>query len=244
MGGFYDHCYSVLGLSSEASPTEVRSAYRRLVKLYHPDHDMSVDAQIKYAEARAAYNALLNRPVVKIIRPQQPSSPRRHAAEPFHWNEPFNWKSPPQPPAAKKRRPFSWAALPRVLWESVDEGAGVEMLVRSAFTCYILWSAMAPTAKILALFIMPLSLCGSAVFRYYYTRPPQDKGVYFFASICYGVGVSAVFTVWIFFLELTWNFLLTKFAYYSLVFYTAILPLWVHPLIWTTLELRRRKLWG
>jgi molecular chaperone DnaJ len=30
--------YAILGISSTASPEEIRSAYRRLAKEYHPDH--------------------------------------------------------------------------------------------------------------------------------------------------------------------------------------------------------------
>jgi hypothetical protein len=222
MDEFYDKYYSVLGLSPEAGPGEVRAAYRRLIKLYHPDHDGSLDAQIKYAEVRAAYDALHNKPAAEYPRPRPP----------FHETGFERRKPPPQPPADKKRRPFSWAALPRVAWESVDEIIGVQILLRSAFTCYILWLAIAPVTQILAFSVMPLSLCGAAVFRYYHTRTPQNKAVYFFASLCYGVGLSAIFTVWTFFLEFTWNFILIKFVYHSLVFYMAMLPLWVHPLIW------------
>ncbi|MDR2179968.1 MAG: J domain-containing protein [Synergistaceae bacterium] len=229
MEEFYAHCYSVLGLSPGADPEEVRSAYRRLIKRYHPDHDKSAHAQTTYFEVRAAYESLHNRPVIAIPPPRRDTPPRQKA--PPQKAAPCSRKSPFTRPAGKT--PFSWTALPNVLWKSVNEVAGVQIMVRSALTCYILWSVIAPMTKTLAFFAMPLSLCGSAVFRYYYPRPPQDKGVYFFASLCYGVGLSAVFTVWIFFLELTWNFLLTKFVYHSLVFYTAILPLWIHPLIWT-----------
>jgi hypothetical protein len=240
MNALYDHHYAVLGLSSEATLKEVRSAYRRLVRIYHPDRDKSADAQVKYLEVRAAYDALRGRPAVKVAhrvtrntRPQQPPFSRRDAPE----AEPRRWESPPshtkskKRPTGKKRPPFSWAALPRVVWKSAEEVAGVQILARSTFTCYILWSVIAPVTKTLAFFVIPLSLCGAAAFRHYYTRPPQDKGVYVLASLCYGVGVSAVFTTWTFFLEPTRNYLLTKFVYYSLVFYTAILLLWVHPLL-------------
>ncbi|MDR1622572.1 MAG: J domain-containing protein [Synergistaceae bacterium] len=235
MDEFYDHCYAVLGLSPGAAPEEVRSAYRRLLKRYHPDHDKSIDAQIKYAEVRAAYDSLHStndKPVIELVRPQQPPSSHRDTYRGHTFDAgSYRRKAPPRPTTgrktSKKRRTFSWAALPLVLWESVDEIAGLQMLARSALTCYILWSAIAPTTKALALLAMPLSLCGSAVFRYYCTRTPRDKGVYFLASLCYGVGLSAVFTVWTFFLELTWHFLLTKFVYHSLVFYMAILALWV-----------------
>jgi len=53
-----DHYYTILELQSEASPDEIKAAYRRLAKLYHPDHDSSLDAEMKYKEVRAAYDVL------------------------------------------------------------------------------------------------------------------------------------------------------------------------------------------
>ena len=50
--------FYVLGLQPGASPAEIRAAYRRLVKLYHPDHDQSLDAEVKYKEISVAYYTL------------------------------------------------------------------------------------------------------------------------------------------------------------------------------------------
>jgi len=52
--------YRILGLQFGASPTEIRAAYRRLVKLYHPDKDQSADSMAMYKEIRTAYEKLLN----------------------------------------------------------------------------------------------------------------------------------------------------------------------------------------
>ena len=54
--------YYILGLQPEASPGEIKSAFRRLVKLYHPDQDQSLDAEMRYREIQAAYEALKNAP--------------------------------------------------------------------------------------------------------------------------------------------------------------------------------------
>jgi hypothetical protein len=53
-----DSFYRALGLQPGASPDEIRSAYRRLAKLYHPDKDPSLDGEMRYREIRAAYDAL------------------------------------------------------------------------------------------------------------------------------------------------------------------------------------------
>ncbi|MCL2146604.1 MAG: DnaJ domain-containing protein [Synergistaceae bacterium] len=52
--------YEILGLRPGASNAEVKSAYRSLVKLYHPDRDPSLAAEVMYNEIRDAYNKLLN----------------------------------------------------------------------------------------------------------------------------------------------------------------------------------------
>jgi len=51
--------YYTLGLQPGASPSEIKSAFRRLVKLYHADKDQSLDAEMKYREIQTAYRALL-----------------------------------------------------------------------------------------------------------------------------------------------------------------------------------------
>ena len=40
--------YKVLGLKAGASPDEIRSAYRRLVKKYHPDRNPSASAATQW----------------------------------------------------------------------------------------------------------------------------------------------------------------------------------------------------
>jgi len=54
-----DTYYFILGLQPGASPTEIKSAFRRLVKIYHADHDKSLDAEMKYKEIREAYGELI-----------------------------------------------------------------------------------------------------------------------------------------------------------------------------------------
>ena len=60
-----DYYYRILGLRTGASLDEVKAAYRRLVKLYHPDRNPSMDAEIMYREIRTAYEALLNSNIYK-----------------------------------------------------------------------------------------------------------------------------------------------------------------------------------
>lgn len=50
--------YEVLGLSKSASKDEIRKAYRRLSKKYHPDLNKEADAESKFKEVTEAYEVL------------------------------------------------------------------------------------------------------------------------------------------------------------------------------------------
>jgi len=59
-----DSYYYTLGLRPGASLDEIELAFRRLAKLYHADHDHSLDAEMKHREIQAAYDELLNQSFV------------------------------------------------------------------------------------------------------------------------------------------------------------------------------------
>ncbi|HEX9805004.1 MAG TPA: molecular chaperone DnaJ [Candidatus Dojkabacteria bacterium] len=50
--------YDVLGISKGASETEIKKAYRKLAKEYHPDKNKSADAEVKFKEVQDAYDVL------------------------------------------------------------------------------------------------------------------------------------------------------------------------------------------
>ena len=52
--------YEVLGLSKGASKDEIKSAYRRLAKKYHPDLNHEPDAAEKFKEVQEAYDVLFD----------------------------------------------------------------------------------------------------------------------------------------------------------------------------------------
>lgn len=56
-------CFSlqVLSLAEEAGVQEITQSYRELVKLWHPDHNPSKDAEAKFMKIHEAYEVLLRR---------------------------------------------------------------------------------------------------------------------------------------------------------------------------------------
>ena len=50
--------YEVLGVSKTATKEEIKSAYRKLAKEYHPDNNKSPDAEKKFMEIQEAYDVL------------------------------------------------------------------------------------------------------------------------------------------------------------------------------------------
>ena len=54
----YKDYYQILGVSRDAKPEEIRKAYRKLAKQYHPDINKTPDAEEKYKEINEAYEVL------------------------------------------------------------------------------------------------------------------------------------------------------------------------------------------
>ena len=50
--------YEVLGVNKSASKDEIKSAYRKLAKKYHPDVNHDADAPEKFKEVQEAYDIL------------------------------------------------------------------------------------------------------------------------------------------------------------------------------------------
>ncbi|HRV94940.1 MAG TPA: DnaJ domain-containing protein, partial [Anaerolineae bacterium] len=50
--------YEVLGVAKSASPEEIKKAYRRLARQYHPDVSEEADAETKFKEVNEAYEIL------------------------------------------------------------------------------------------------------------------------------------------------------------------------------------------
>jgi DnaJ-class molecular chaperone len=53
-------CYKILGVPNDATPDEIRAAYRRLARLYHPDLNSGPEAEARMQEINKAYDTLSN----------------------------------------------------------------------------------------------------------------------------------------------------------------------------------------
>ena len=58
MGVQYKDYYEILGVDRKASSDDIRKAYRKLAKQYHPDVSKEKNAEAKYKEINEAYEVL------------------------------------------------------------------------------------------------------------------------------------------------------------------------------------------
>jgi len=94
--------YAVLEISEQATPTDIRRAYRRLVKLTHPDRTPDPKAHRRYLAITEAYK-VLNEPVRRQYYDRKLRE-QRSAAQP-KVEMPFTAATPPTPPPPWARRP-------------------------------------------------------------------------------------------------------------------------------------------
>ena len=59
-GSLGAHPWAVLGVSREASPDDIKTAYRTLVKMYHPDRFANLDLPQEMKDYAAAMLARIN----------------------------------------------------------------------------------------------------------------------------------------------------------------------------------------
>lgn len=96
-------CYQILGLPQHASIEEVKSAYRKLVKRYHPDYNPGDRrASEQFIRVRRAYETLMA--AIEQFPPSSDSRPQPAAAPPPRGKVKIYVKhrhSPTEAPAAK-----------------------------------------------------------------------------------------------------------------------------------------------
>ncbi len=60
MTGKASHYYSLLGIQENAGEREIKNAFRRMAKAYHPDINKSGEAHEKFVDINEAYSYLMN----------------------------------------------------------------------------------------------------------------------------------------------------------------------------------------
>ncbi|HEX2933975.1 MAG TPA: DnaJ domain-containing protein [Bacteroidales bacterium] len=63
--------YTILELTPSCSIEEIKQAYRRLAKKYHPDVNKSPNAHQKFIEISEAYEVLLHETTANVHQEQQ-----------------------------------------------------------------------------------------------------------------------------------------------------------------------------
>ena len=114
--------YDVLGIVPDASQDEIKKAYRRLAKAYHPDVNREPDAAARFREINEA-NQVLSAPDRRAQYDRQVLLVNRHEAHEQEKRERYEqWKST-QPGSVMKsanrmknsiRRSIRWSAANRV----------------------------------------------------------------------------------------------------------------------------------
>ena len=100
--------YSVLGINKTATAAEIKAAYRKIARKYHPDHNQGDAFSVqKFRDVTQAYHLLNN----KIKRTQFDqgeidSEGRKASPTPRHRPTPFS-NRPPESPKKEKSRIFS-----------------------------------------------------------------------------------------------------------------------------------------
>jgi molecular chaperone DnaJ len=113
--------YHILGVSKTSTPDEIKSAYRKLAKLSHPDRNPGdKDAEVRYHEVTEAYEAL-----------SDPVKRSQYDLQGFVGRSPPRPKTKPAPPPPPRRPKFDAADIfkhtKHVYGGTVERGASIQI---------------------------------------------------------------------------------------------------------------------
>ncbi len=85
----YKDYYAILGVARDASADDIKSAYRRLARKYHPDVSKEADAEAKFKEMGEAYETLKDPEKRAAYDQLGRQTPGQDFRPPPDWNEHF-----------------------------------------------------------------------------------------------------------------------------------------------------------
>jgi hypothetical protein len=200
-----DYHYSVLGLDPGATDREIRAAYRRLIKIYHPDRDSSLDAEMRYREIQDAYSALRGKKVAandgrpreeKKRKTTENSGPRGRSDTEYDVNSGLGDFLINDEVQFSPRIPFSWGKLRTILRDSLKESIAFGLVVRTCLCVRMLWILFRTPVfpQLLGIVTIPSLLVGCLIFRYYNVKSARRK-IFFIASAA-GAFVASLCYMW------------------------------------------------
>lgn len=108
--------YTVLGVSTGASKDEIKRAFRKLAKKYHPDVNKSPDAAEKFKEINTAYKCIKDVDPTKQKKPQSSGNGTSYTHTGYSWNSRNEWQD-------EQSRREAWKNAFNDFWNRAEQEA-------------------------------------------------------------------------------------------------------------------------